>query len=75
MEYNRDCGCVVTVSEDTLSVEIAYCPTHQDKKLSLPAEHLVTFTEATDKMITTLAQNMDEIAAAGRKIVDYMRQK
>ena len=31
MEYEMLCGCVVTVSEDTLSAAIVYCEKHEER--------------------------------------------
>ena len=73
MDYNLNCGCKVTVSDDTLTAEITYCRTHEAKKLSVPAGHLVDFTEAADNLVKDAHKNMEALAEAGRKLVASMK--
>ncbi len=79
MDYGMECGCAVTVSEDTAA--IVYCEKHRarkhraSKKLSVPAESLVEFTQAADKLVNDIGSSMDLVAKAGRKLIDAIKEQ
>ncbi len=78
MEYKMNCGCVVTLEPLLssscpildISCKIIYCAAHEIKRLSAPAEYLVAFTEAADKLARDANQNMEEVAGAARLLIN-----
>ena len=70
MEYGMPCGCVVTVSEDTLSAAIVYCEKHKTNQLSVPAENVTALTAAADKLVREATTNINRVVEAGIKLID-----
>ncbi len=76
------CGCTVVLEGSPVpgfeemrvqTQTLKYCSKHRPDLLSMPAENLVAFTEAADKLVSDAHTNMGKVAAAGQKLIESMK--